>query len=581
MAKSRDWTEILVRRGVIGPDQLKEANRMESTPVEEALIKLGYADADDIMKAKAEQHGLPFVELKEIEIPASVIELVPESLARENIVMPLSQQGGLIRVIMHDPLDFETIDKLRFVLNREIEVSLAPKESIVEAINKYYGSATSETESVDSMLQEFTDTAIDFSEDGGALSAKSGVTNTLEEGDAPVIKLVHLIIQEAVTMRASDIHIEPFAERVRIRYRIDGVLMERDNAPRRLLGAIISRIKIMGFIDIAEKRRPQDGRIKILVAGKDIDMRVSIIPTSHGQSVVMRILDRENIKVGLQDLGFGDEDFARFKTLIKRPNGILLVTGPTGSGKTTTLYAALNELNRPDTKIITAEDPVEYYLPGVNQCEVKAKIGMTFARIIRAMLRQNPNILLVGEIRDLETAETAIQASLTGHLVFSTLHTNDAPSAITRLVDIGIQPFLVASSVLAIMAQRLVRKVCPKCKVRYEPPAHLLAGLGLRPEIAKKANFMRGKGCNHCNKKGYRGRQGIYELMTMTPQVREMAFKGESTLNVRKMARKQGMRTLFEDGIIKAIRGITTIEEVLRITQRDMVSETFGVTKKT
>jgi type IV pilus assembly protein PilB len=581
MAKSRDWTEILVRRGVIGPDQLKEANRMESTPVEEALIKLGYADADDIMKAKAEQHGLPFVELKEIEIPASVIELVPESLARENIVMPLSQQGGLIRVIMHDPLDFETIDKLRFVLNREIEVSLAPKESIVEAINKYYGSATSETESVDSMLQEFTDTAIDFSEDGGALSAKSGVTNTLEEGDAPVIKLVHLIIQEAVTMRASDIHIEPFAERVRIRYRIDGVLMERDNAPRRLLGAIISRIKIMGFIDIAEKRRPQDGRIKILVAGKDIDMRVSIIPTSHGQSVVMRILDRENIKVGLQDLGFGDEDFARFKTLIKRPNGILLVTGPTGSGKTTTLYAALNELNRPDTKIITAEDPVEYYLPGVNQCEVKAKIGMTFARIIRAMLRQNPNILLVGEIRDLETAETAIQASLTGHLVFSTLHTNDAPSAITRLVDIGIQPFLVASSVLAIMAQRLVRKVCPKCKVRYEPPAHLLAGLGLRPEIAKKANFMRGKGCNHCNKKGYRGRQGIYELMTMTPQVREMAFKGESTLNVRKMARKQGMRTLFEDGIIKAIRGITTIEEVLRITQRDMVSETFGLTKKT
>ena len=356
-------------------------------------------------------------------------------------------------------------------------------------------------------------------------------------------------------MRASDIHIEPFAERVRIRYRIDGVLMERDNAPRRLSGAIVSRIKIMGFIDIAEKRRPQDGRIKILVAGKDIDMRVSIIPTSHGQSVVMRILDRENIKVGLQDLGFGDEDFARFKQLIKRPNGILLVTGPTGSGKTTTLYAALNELNRPDVKIITAEDPVEYYLPGVNQCEVKAKIGMTFARIIRAMLRQNPNILLVGEIRDLETAETAIQASLTGHLVFSTLHTNDAPSAITRLVDIGIQPFLVASSVLAIMAQRLVRKVCPKCRMRYEPPAHILTGLGLRPEIAKKANFMRGKGCNHCNKKGYRGRMGIFELMTMTPQVREMTFKGESTQNVRRLARKQGMRTLFEDGIIKAHPG--------------------------
>src|SRR5579883_3507360 len=523
MAKSRDWTEILIRRGVIGPDQLKEASRQENGTVEEALIRLGYADADDIMKAKAEQHGLPFVEL------------------------------------------------------HEIEVSLAPKEAIVEAINKYYGSASSETESVDSMLQEFTDTAIDFAEDGGT-GAKQAGSITLEEGDAPVIKLVHLIIQEAVTMRASDIHIEPFADRVRIRYRIDGVLMERDSAPRRLLGAIISRIKIMASIDIAEKRRPQDGRIKILVAGKDIDLRLSIIPTNHGQSAVMRILDRDNIKVGLQDLGFGDEDWARFKQLIKRPNGILLVTGPTGSGKTTTLYAALNELNRPDVKIITAEDPVEYYLPGVNQCEVKAKIGMTFARIIRAMLRQNPNILLVGEIRDLETAETAIQASLTGHLVFSTLHTNDAPSAITRLVDIGIQPFLVASSVMAIMAQRLVRKVCPKCKVRYEPPAHILNGLGLRPEIIKKANFMKGKGCNHCNKTGYRGRMGIFELMVMTSQVREMTFKGDSTLNIRKMARKQGMRTLFEDGMIKVLRGMTTIDEVLRITQRDMVTE--SITKK-
>jgi type IV pilus assembly protein PilB len=571
MAKSRDWTEILIRRGVISPDQLREAQRAGASP-EESLVKLGYAEIDDVMKAKAEQHGMPFIELREVEIPTSVIELVPETLARENIVMPLGQGNGTIKVIMHDPMGFETIEKLRFVLNREIEVALAPREAIVEAINKYYGSSTTETESVDSMLQEFTDTAIDFAEDGTA-TGKPGTTNTLEEGDAPVIKLVHLIIQEAVTTRASDIHIEPFADRVRIRYRIDGVLMERDSAPRRLLGAIVSRIKIMGSIDIAEKRRPQDGRIKILVAGKDIDLRVSILPTTHGQSVVMRILDRDNIKVGLQDLGFADDDYARFKSIIKRPNGILLVTGPTGSGKTTTLYAALNDLNRPDVKIITAEDPVEYYLPGVNQCEVKAKIGMTFARIIRAMLRQNPNILLVGEIRDLETAETAIQASLTGHLVFSTLHTNDAPSAITRLVDIGIQPFLVASSVLAIMAQRLVRKVCPKCKVRYEPPAHILAGLGLKPEIAKKANFMKGKGCSHCNKKGYRGRMGIYELMFMTTQVREMAFRGESTQAIRRMARKQGMRTLFEDGIIKAIKGMTTLDEVLRITQHDMVSE--------
>jgi len=566
MAKqSRDWTDILVRRGVIGPDQVDEAQRMGD--VAEALVKLGYADADEIVKAKAEQHGMPFVELREIEIPTAVIELVPESLARENIVMPLAQENGAIKVIMHDPNAFETIDKLRFVLNREIEVALAPKEAIIEAINRYYGGVTTETESVDSMLQEFTDTAIDYSED--AVGGRSGSSsNILEEGDAPVIKLVHLIIQEAIAMRASDIHIEPFADRIRIRYRIDGVLMERDSPPRRLLGSIISRLKIMGSMDIAEKRRPQDGRIKIFAAGKDVDLRVSILPTNYGQSVVMRILDRDTIKIGLKDLGFGDEDYKKFQQLIKRPNGILLVTGPTGSGKTTTLYAAINELNRPDIKIITVEDPVEYYMPGINQCEVKPKIGMTFARIIRAMLRQNPNILLVGEIRDEETANTAIQASLTGHLVFSTLHTNDAPGAVTRLVDIGVQPFLVASSVMAVLAQRLVRKVCPKCRQRIEPPAHLLKGIGLRPEITKKANFMKGKGCSNCNKTGYRGRMGIYELMLMNGTIREMAFKGETAVAIRKVARKQGMRTLFEDGMIKALRGLTTVEEVLRITQQ-------------
>lgn len=564
MAKQgRDWHDILVKRGVVGPDQVEEAKRRANEPLEEALAKLGYATPEEIMKAKAEQFGMDYVALAEIEIPPAVVELVPESLARENVVMPLAQENASIKVIMHDPLDFETIDKLRFVLNKEIEVALAPKEAIIEAINRYYGSATQETESVDTILMEFTDTAIDFAEDGETPGKKGAA---VEDGDAPIIRLVQLIITEAVNMRASDIHIEPFVDRVRIRYRIDGVCMERDSPPRRLLNSIVSRLKIMGSIDIAEKRRPQDGRIKVNVGSKEIDMRVSILPTTHGQSVVMRILDRDNIKVGLRDLGFGEEDWKRFSTLIKRPNGILLVTGPTGSGKTTTLYASLNELNRPDTKIITAEDPVEYYLPGVNQCEVKAKIGMTFARIIRAMLRQNPNILLVGEIRDEETANTAIQASLTGHLVFSTLHTNDAPSAVTRLVDIGVQPFLVASSVIGIMAQRLVRKICPKCRQRYEPPAHILQGLGLKPEIAKKANFMKGKGCTHCSRTGYRGRMGIYELMIMSNQIREMTFKGEPHQEIRKVARKQGMRTLYEDGMIKALKGMTTIDEVMRIT---------------
>ncbi len=363
---------------------------------------------------------------------------MPESVARENFVLPMAQENGALKIIMSDPSDFDTVQKLQFILNKDIQPVLAPREQIVEAINRHYGQT--ETESVDSMLQEFTDTAIDFNE-GAAATALA----VADDSDAPVVKLVNLIIQEAISLRASDIHIEPFADRIRVRYRIDGVLVERDSPPRRLLAPLVSRIKIMGNMDIAEKRRPQDGRIKMNVQGKHFDLRVSVLPTVHGQSVVMRILDRASISVSIRDLGFGEEDNKRFQQIIKRPNGIFLVTGPTGSGKTTTLYAALNELNRPDRKIITAEDPVEYYLPGVNQVEVKHQIGLDFARIIRAMLRQAPNIILVGEIRDHETAEIAVQASLTGHLVFSTLHTNDAPSAITRLADIGVQPFLIAS----------------------------------------------------------------------------------------------------------------------------------------
>jgi type IV pilus assembly protein PilB len=393
-----------------------------------------------------------------------------------------------------------------------------------------------------------------------------------DESDAPVVKLVNLIIQEAVSLRASDIHIEPFADRIRVRYRIDGVLIERDSPPRRLLAPILSRIKIMGSIDIAEKRRPQDGRIKMALSGKHYDLRVSILPTNHGQSAVMRILDRTSIQLNIRDLGFGDDDYQRFQNIINRPNGIFLVTGPTGSGKTTTLYAALNELNRPDRKIITAEDPVEYYLPGVNQVEVKHNIGLDFSRIIRAMLRQAPNIILVGEIRDKETAEIAIQASLTGHLVFSTLHTNDAPSAITRLVDIGVPPFLVASSLIAIMAQRLVRVVCPKCKEPDEPTAAELNAAQLTPERIKGATFTRGHGCAHCHHSGYRGRLGIFEMLRMTGAMREMTFNREPTQTIRRQARLLGMRTLLEDGIQKAVKGVSTLEEVLSSCHHDMDS---------
>jgi type IV pilus assembly protein PilB len=562
MAKSRgDFTELLLRRQILGPDQLAEAKSLQQqtgAKLPDAIVKLGYATTDQVMSAIAEFHGLQFVDLTEVTIPPAVIELVPESVARENVVLPLSQEDASLKIIMSDPSDFDTVQKLTFILNKDIQPVLAPREQIIEAINRHYGQ--SETESVDSMLAEFTDTAIDTSM---LESTKTQNLAVVDESDAPVVKLCNLIIQEAVSLRASDIHIEPFADRIRIRYRIDGILVERDSPPRRLLAAMNSRLKIMGGMDIAEKRRTQDGRIKMPIGGKHYDLRVSFLPTNSGQSCVMRILDRGSIQVSIKELGFGVDDYARFQNIIKRPNGIFLVTGPTGSGKTTTLYAALNELNRPDRKIITAEDPVEYYLPGINQVEVKHSIGLDFARIIRAMLRQAPNIILVGEIRDHETAEIAVQASLTGHLVFSTLHTNDAPSAITRLVDIGVQPFLVASSVIAIMAQRLVRIVCPKCKEPEDPPASEIKAAGYTPEHLKAATFMRGRGCNHCNHTGYRGRLGIFEMMRMTGAMREMTFKREPTQSIRRQARLLGMRTLLEDGLQKALKGVTTLEEVL------------------
>ncbi|HUR53357.1 MAG TPA: GspE/PulE family protein, partial [Gemmataceae bacterium] len=502
MAKARgDFTDILIRRKLIALDQLQEAESLANSTgvkLQDALVRLNYVSHTECMTAIAEHHGMQFVDLTGMEIPKSVIELVPESVARENVVLPLSLDGNVLKIITADPSNYETIQKLQFILNKDVQPVLAVQEQIQEAINRNYGQT--ETESVDSMLVEFTDTAIEFTQ-----TESMSHMAAADESDAPVVRLCNLIIQEAINLRASDIHIEPFGDRVRVRYRIDGILVERDSAPRRLLAPLLSRLKIMGSIDISEKRRPQDGRIKMSVHGKHFDLRVSMLPSVHGQAAVMRILDRGNIQVSIRDLGFAEEDYIKFQNIIKRPNGIFLVTGPTGSGKTTTLYAGLNELNRPDRKIITAEDPVEYYLPGINQVEVKHNIGLDFARIIRAMLRQAPNIILVGEIRDKETAEIAVQASLTGHLVFSTLHTNDAPSAITRLADIGVAPFLIASSVIAIMAQRLVRLNCLKCKEPYTPQPSELRAAGITSEMATKANFMKGRGCNHCRQTGYRG----------------------------------------------------------------------------
>ncbi len=565
-AKKSTWTDILIRQGVVSREQVVDAQQMvkqSGGKLVEALVKLGYATGEEVVKAMALEHGYEYVNLEEVVIPPAVVELVPESVARENAILPLAEEDGVLRVVASDPDDFETFEKLRFILNCRIEIALAPREAILEAINRHYGQTVGE--SADSMLQEFTDTAIDFTETEDETQA---TVEAVDESSAPIVRLVQLMINEAVQLRASDIHVEPFEDRVRIRYRIDGVMVERDSPPKRLLGAILSRIKILARLDIAERRRTQDGRIKVNVGEKDLDLRVSVIPSSHGQSVVMRLLDKDSIKVGLRQLGFSDEDYHRFKGLIKRPNGIILVTGPTGSGKTTSLYAALNELNTPDKKIITAEDPVEYYLPGVNQVEVRHEIGLDFARVIRAMLRQAPNIILVGEMRDLETAQMGIQASLTGHLVFSTLHTNDAPSAITRLIDMGVPSYLVASSVVAIMAQRLVRIVCQKCKQPFSYSQTSMESAGITPEMAAKATFMKGRGCSNCGGSGFRGRLGIFELMMMSPRIRELTFNEAPTTEVRKVAISEGMKTLYVDGIEKVCRGMTGLEEVVSTAKR-------------
>lgn len=556
-----NWLQKLVTEGFISADQLAEAESMAaSTGIqpEDALLRMGYVDDAVIGKAKAKFFKHEYVTLEGIEIPPGVIELVPESVARENIVLPVAMEDDALVVCLSDPSKFEVIDKLRFILNKDIKVVMGSRAAIQDAINRHYGQ--SETESVDSMLVEFTETQIEFT----ATEMVQADTGD-EDENAPIIKLVNLIIQEAIQMRASDIHIEPFEDRIRIRYRIDGALVERDSPPRRLLAALISRVKIMGSIDIAEKRRPQDGRIKTRSGGMDYDLRVSVLPTNHGQAIVLRILDRQNIKVGIRNLGFSEDNYRSFQNIIRRPNGIFLVTGPTGSGKTTTLYSALGELNRPDRKIITAEDPVEYYLPGINQVEVRANIGLNFSRIIRAMLRQAPNVILVGEIRDVETADMAIQASLTGHLVFSTLHTNDAPGSITRLIDMGVQPFLVASSVMAVMAQRLVRVVCGNCREPYVPHPGELQQFDISSEDAAKATFVRGKGCNKCQHTGYRGRNAVFELMLMNSTLRDMTFRSEPTQNLRRQARLLGMKTIVDDATLKALKGVTTLAEVQKL----------------
>ena len=563
-----DLLQALTDAGVLKESDAKKARDAKqhgSGAMRDTLVSLGAVTETQIAEAIAKHQGLNMVHVGEIDISPSVLEIVGQPVAKRHQILPIESNENMVKVACAEPLEFEALDNLRFVFNKDIEMVIAPKDELTDAINRFYGGATVD-ESVDSMLQEFTDSDI-------APVGDSGQSKTADTGedDAPVVRLVRLLIEEAVRARASDVHVECMADKMRIRYRIDGLCEEVQTPPKRLQGAILSRLKILAKIDIAEKRRPQDGRIFMRIDGRDIDFRVSCLPSTHGESIVLRILDKAKALIGLDRLGFDAHDYERFRKIITRPNGIFLVTGPTGSGKTTTLYAALNELNRPDVKIISAEDPVEYNLAGINQCQVHDQIGLTFARILRSILRQAPNIILIGEIRALDVAEVAVQAALTGHLVFSTLHTNDAPSAITRLIDMGIKPFLVASSVQAIMGQRLLRRICDRCKEPEVPDARVVKAMGLSPEDIEGVTFYHGRGCPNCNGSGYRGRQGLFELMEMTSTVRELAFTRAPVDQIRQQAVMAGMATLRVDGIRKAKAGITTLDEAMRITVRGEV----------
>jgi type IV pilus assembly protein PilB len=563
--KKKEITDILIETGSIKGHDAQRAldeHARSRRPLHEVILDLKMASEEDVTKALAYQYDMEYIDLEKHMLAASNFNLIPADLIKKHQVLPLDKKDGVLRIVIGDPTDIDTIDALKFRLNSKIETSLGVKSKIAQHINRVFAE---ESASIDKAVRNLA--SIDR---GASLDLKMAGGDTDE---APIIKLVGAIITEAVKSRASDIHVEPMKDRVRVRYRIDGVCVERDNIPKRMQAPVTARVKIMSGMDIAEKRLPQDGRIKMAVDDRPIDFRVSCLPGYHGESIVLRILRPDSVKIGVQSMGFEEDDYGRFKKIISRPNGIFLVTGPTGSGKTTTLYGALQELNKPDRKIITAEDPVEYNFTGINQCQVKEAIGLSFAKILRSMLRQAPNIILVGEIRDLEVAEVAIQAALTGHLVFSTLHTNDAPSAITRLIDMGVKPFLVASSIQAVMAQRLVRTLCEKCKAPDpDPDKKYLSLMGFNEKELVGRTIMRAVGCPMCNGTGYRGRKGIFEMMLMTNEVREMAFKRAPTNIIRKAARAAGMKSLLDDGKIKIMNGITTPQEIARVTQAEGIT---------
>ncbi len=573
MAKKRKRLgEILYKKGLVKKQPLIEAikaSKANNKRLGEILIEKGLLGEEALMEAIAEQFELEYVNLDQIIIPPEATKLLPEDIIKRHNVLPLAMNNGRLKVIISDPMDLEAMDAIRFRLNTELDCCLANPAAIRSRIQDFFHHAQKEED--DRLKHSIDATAAELAEAGHELQAEAlKVQAAGDANEGPIIKLVNLIIDNACFMRASDIHIEPMVDRVRIRYRVDGVCFEKDNIPKNMQAPMVTRFKILAGMDIAEKRMPQDGRIKRTVAGQDIDFRVSLLPGNHGPSIVLRILRPDAVNIGIRSLGFESGNYEQFQKIIRRPNGIFLVTGPTGSGKTTTLYAALQELNKPDKKIITAEDPVEYSFTGMNQCQVREEIGLTFDKILRAMLRQAPNVILVGEIRDGVVADIAIQAALTGHLVFSTLHTNDAPSAITRLIDMGVKPFLVASSIQAIMAQRLIRVICKNCKVVNENPnPDYMKMLKITKADLEKHRIYKGSGCSQCNGAGFKGRLAIFEMVELNNEIRELAFEKAPTTELRKACVANGMQTLMEDGKIKIFNGITTPEEIVRIAQTE------------
>jgi len=562
--KAKHLGEILVERGILTPEQLHEALLRQKEGGErlgQVLQDLGFLTEEELLQALSDQLGLPIISLTDPSLNLyPVINHFPQKYMKQYRFFPLDLTNGVLSVVMADPLDFYTLDDIRLRTGYEVKVLLGREREILRALDQCYSSSSS----MEKIIKDLED-------EGSRLGEEEDVEQLKDmASEAPVVRLVNLILSRAVEARASDVHLEPFEGRLRVRYRIDGVLMDAESPPKRLQAAIVSRIKIMAKMNIAERRLPQDGRIRLQLGGRDLDIRVSTIPTIYGESVVMRLLDRGSVLLGLEELGFNQETERRFEALIKKPHGIILVTGPTGSGKTTTLYAALRELNSVEKKIVTIEDPVEYQLEGVNQIQVKPKIGLTFASGLRHIVRQDPDIILVGEIRDAETAEIAIHAALTGHLVLSTLHTNDAAGAITRLLDMGIEDYLVSSTLVAVLAQRLVRKICLGCKVPYVPEEGELRELGLDGARLKGLTLFRGQGCPDCNFLGYKGRIGIYELLVVTEPLQRLILQKADANVLKQKAVELGMKTLREDSWEKVRAGITTLAEVVRVTQEDV-----------